>query len=128
MLPSKIFLDDFFSDLDSMKSTSKMMKCDIYEQNNNYMIEVDIPGYKKEDIHLEYENGYIKIKVEKQEKDEEDKKYIRRERKLYEQYERSFYVGQIEEDKIKANFENGILKLTVPKEETEIKRKRIEID
>lgn len=129
MLPSKIFFDDFFNDLESPKISNKIMKCDIYEEAGNYIVEMDIPGFDKKDINLEYEDGYLKVKVEKNtESNEEEKKYVHRERKSYQRYERSFYIGSIEEDQVKAKFNNGILKITIPKIEKKEQRKIIEIE
>ena len=95
------------------------MKCDIYEKEGNYIIEMDIPGYEKEDINMELENGYLKIQASKKEDSVEDKekKYVRRERHVVSKCERSFYVGDITEDRVKAKFKNGILEVTVPIEE-----------
>lgn len=126
MLPSRIFFDNFFDDFEPPKKLDKLMKCDIYEEGNNYMIEMDIPGFKKEDINMELENGYLRISVEKKSDNEEnDKKYVRRERHSYTKCERSFYVGDINEEEIKAKFNDGILKISVPKEETQKETKKI---
>lgn len=119
MLPSRIFFDNFFDELDSPKKFDKLMKCDIYEKEGNYIIEMDIPGYEKEDITMELENGYLKIQASKKDDSVEDneKKYVRRERHYVSKCERSFYVGDISEEQVKAKFKNGILEVTVPKEE-----------
>ena len=126
MLPSRMFFDSLFDREDE----NKMMKCDIYKTENNYILEIDIPGFKKEDIDIEYDNDYLTVKVERKEIETNDakKEYIKKERSMYEQYERSFYIGNIDEKDIKANFENGILKLTIPKEYEEKVNKRIEIE
>lgn len=127
MLPSRIFFDDFFDDFQPPKKLDKLMKCDIYEKENKYVIEMDVPGFKKEDINMELEDGYLKISVEKKsdEKETEDKKYIRRERHSYTKCERQFYVGNVNEDEIKAKFSDGILEISVPKEETKKDNKKI---
>ena len=95
------------------------MKCDIYEEDNNYVTEMDVPGFKKEDINMELEDGYLKISAEKKSDSEEKdgKKYVRRERHCYSKCERQFYVGNIKDEDIKAKFKDGILKISVPKEE-----------
>lgn len=99
------------------------MKCDIYEREGNYIIEMDVPGYTKEDINMELENGYLKIAIEKSDDEvlNEEKKYVRRERHTFTKCERSFYVGDISEEEIKAKFKNGVLEITVPKEKEEQK-------
>lgn len=127
MLPSKVFFDNFFDDFESPKRFDKMMKCDIYEKDGNYVIEMDVPGYKKEDINMELEDGYLKISAEKKsdEKEKDSKKYVRRERHCYSRCERQFYVGNISEDDIKAKFNNGILEISVPKEEEKKESKKV---
>lgn len=129
MLPSRIFFDDFLDDLTPSKEISKKMACDIYEDENNYCIEVDVPGFKKEDIKIECNKGNLKITAEKHSEKEENnkKKYLHRERKFYEKCERSFYLGEVEEDNISAEFKNGTLVITVPKEENHNSKKLIEI-
>ena len=130
MLPSRIFFDDFMDDLDIPrdKKFDKLMKCDIYEKDNNFVIEMDVPGFKKEDIKMELSNGYLNISAEHHmdDKDEDKKKhYIRRERKVDERCERSFYVGDIDEKSVEAEFKNGTLLITVPKEEKEKNNKKL---
>lgn len=125
MLPSRLFYDTFLDEMPSMKG----MQCDIYEKDNNYHIEMDVPGYKKDEIKIECHKGTLTITAEKNienEEKDEDKKYIRQERK-YGKIERSFYLGDIEEENIHAKFENGILEIIVP-EKKEIERKTIEIN
>lgn len=105
------------------------MKCDIYEKGGDYHIEMDIPGFTKNEISVETKDGYLTIAAEKKgEKNDEDKEknYIRRER-TYGKYERTFYLGDLDEDNISASFENGMLKLTVPKKEVQDTKKVIEI-
>ena len=129
MLPSRIFLDDFLDDLSSNKEHNNKMVCDIYEQDGKYFIEVDVPGFKKEDIKIECDKGNLKIVAEKHIEKEENnkKKYIHRERKFYEKCERSFYLGDVDESKISAEFNDGTLKIVVPKEENTNTKKLIDI-
>ncbi len=127
MLPSRVFFDNFFDDFESPKKLDKMMKCDIYEEDNNYVIEMDVPGFKKEDINMELDDGYLKISAEKKSDSEEKdgKKYVRRERHCYSKCERQFYVGNIKDEDIKAKFKDGILKISVPKEEEKKETKKV---
>ena len=127
MLPSRIFFDSLLDDYEDSRF-KKSMKCDIFEKDGNYKVVMDIPGFKKEDINIECDNGVIKISCEKKEEEneEDDKKYIRKER-VYEKCERSFNFGDIKEDEIEAEFTDGTLKLVIPKQEKVDTKKSIEI-
>lgn len=127
MLPSRIFFDNFLDDFEDNKF-KKMMRCDIYEKDGNYNIVMDIPGFSKEDINIECDNGVINISCEKNEEtnEEDDKKYIRRERR-FEKCERSFNFGDIKEDEISAEYNDGTLTLVIPKAEKVETKKNIEI-
>ncbi len=97
-----------------------VMKTDIKENENSFDLDIDLPGYKKEDVSAELKDGYMTITAQKNstndQKDEEGN-YIRRER-FCGTCSRSFYVGkEITEEDIKAKFEDGILKISVPKKE-----------
>ena len=123
MLPSRIFFDNF---LDEFKESDKM-KCDIYEKDNIYHIEADIPGFTKEDIKVEFNKGNLTITAEKSnDEEQEEKNYLRRER-YYGKYQRTFYLGEINEEDAEATFLNGILKITIPKKREEENKKYIEI-
>ena len=122
--PRSFNLDDFFNNYEKPNN----MKCDIYEKDGDYHIEMDIPGFKKEDINIECDKGYLTITAEKSnEEKEEDKNYIRRERS-YGKYQRSFYLGDINSEKIKAEFKQGMLKVVIPKSEEIETKKHIEIE
>lgn len=127
MLPSRIFFDNFLDDFEDNKF-KKMMRCDIYEEGGDYNIVMDIPGFSKEDINIECDNGIIKISCEKNEEtnEEDDKKYIRRERR-FERCERSFNFGDIKEDEISAEYKDGTLTLRIPKAEKVETKKNIQI-
>ena len=127
MLPSRLFFDSLLDDYEDSRF-KKSMKCDIFEKDGNYNVVMDIPGFKKEDINIECDNGVIKISCEKKEEEneEDDKKYIRKER-VYEKCERSFNFGDIKEDEIEAEFTDGTLKLIIPKQEKVDTKKSIEI-
>ena len=127
LIPRKFYLDDIFDDLAVSKNDN--MKCDIYELGGDYHIEMDIPGFDKKDISIETKNGYLTVIAEKNSEDsEEEKNYIRRERS-YGKYERSFYLGELDSDNVKAEFKDGILKISIPKKKEEKSAKKyINID
>ena len=100
---------------------ANLMKTDIQEHEDGYTLEMDLPGFKKEEIQIELNNGYMTISAAKgldeDEKDKKSGKYIRRERYTG-SCQRSFYVGEdVTEEDIKAEFKHGILKLFVPKKD-----------
>ena len=120
--------DDIFTDPFFEIGESKLMKTDIKEKKDKYLIDIDLPGYEKEDIKIEIQDGYLTVHAQtnKQEDEEEKGKYVRKERYIGE-CSRSFYVGDnITEEEIKAKFKNGTLTLKVPKgrEEKELPEKR----
>ncbi len=114
--------DDFY---DTKKSN--IMRTDIYEKEGNYVIEADVPGFKKENVKVDYEDGYLTITAKREEVKEENTNYIKKER-YYGEFTRSYYVGNINEDDIKAKFEDGTLKVTFPKEDPNKNVKQIPID
>lgn len=123
-------MDDFFDDFDTSffrparravrTERTDLMKTDIKETETGYELDVELPGYKKEDLNLDLTNGYLTISAEKNTENEEkdtDGRVIRKERYVG-SMKRSFFVGKdITEEDIKAKFEDGILKLGVPKKE-----------
>lgn len=126
MIPRKIYLDDIFDDFISTKR-EQGLKCDIYEKDDVYHIDMEAPGFEKKDISMEVKEGYLVITATKEAPvDEEGKNYIRRER-VYGKYERSFYLGDLDEDRIEASFNNGLLSITIPKKEKVENKKTIEI-
>ena len=129
MMPSifgESLLDDFFGFRDPFREypvvdKNSLMKTDVKESETGYQLEISLPGYQKENIHAELENGYLTVHAatshQKDEKDETTGKYIRRER-FSGSCSRSFYVGEdITEEDIKAKYENGVLTLAIPKKE-----------
>jgi HSP20 family protein len=113
MLPKRYLFENFFDDVLSEGRTIDM-KCDIYEKDNNYHIVADIPGVSKENVKVEYEDGYLKVSVFKtEEKEDTSKNYIRKER-YSGVVERQFYVGNIDQEMIDASFEKGTLMITLP--------------
>ena len=123
MLPRRFDLDSMFD----IFTPSMDMKCDIYENKGNYVIEADMPGLTKDDVTVDYNDGYLTIKAEKSSEDKDEKKdYIRQER-FYGSMERKFYVGDIDESKVSAEFKDGVLKVLMPKETIDKPSKTIEI-
>ncbi|WP_294837284.1 Hsp20/alpha crystallin family protein [Eubacterium sp.] len=136
LMPSvfgKDLFDDFFDfpfyddkEMDKLEKklyghrSKNLMKTDVQETENGYVLEMDLPGFSKDEVKASLKDGYLTIKAEKgldkDEKDEKTAKYIRRERYAG-SCERSFYVGDINEADIKGEFKHGILKLTIPKEQ-----------
>lgn len=126
LIPNKYYLDDFFDDFVSSKENS-MMKCDIYEENGKFNIEIDVPGFNKENINIECKDGYLTIEaIREMEENIGEKKYIRKERSRG-KYIRTFYLGDIDENSIEARYNNGTLCICVPKEEKKDTKKIIEI-
>ena len=133
MLPSifgENLFDDFFDDgfLNAFggrnplfgKHAKNMMKTDVRETDSTYEIDMDLPGFKKDEINVNLEDGYLTISASKGlDKDKKDKEgnYIRRERYAG-SMQRSFYVGEhVTEENVKASYESGVLHLVVPKQE-----------
>jgi HSP20 family molecular chaperone IbpA len=112
-----------FGDVDKKlygKHAPHVMKTDVKEHDDKFEVAIDLPGFKKDEIQLELQNGYLSISaskgVDKEEKDKKGK-LIRQER-YSGAMQRSFYVGKgITEEDIKAKFEDGVLKLDIPKKE-----------
>ena len=136
MLPSifgENLFDDFFDD-DFMrfpawsgrdplygKHAKNLMKTDVRETENTYEVDVDLPGFKKDEISVDLKDGYLTISAAKGlDKDQKDKqgKYIRQERYAG-ACSRSFYVGDVEAGDVSAKYEDGILKISLPKHEKE---------
>ena len=129
MLMPSIFGEDLFDDFmgypagrqaaaNAYPQVKDMMKTDIREHDEGYEVDIDLPGFKKDEIQMELKDGVLTVSAAKGlDKDEEDKKgkYIRKERYAG-AMQRSFYVGEnLTDEDIKAKYENGILKLSVPK-------------
>ena len=133
MLMPSIFGNDFFDDwMDASfgrmnnidrelygKNAARVMKTDVHEHEDGYDVEIDLPGFKKDQITLHLENGYLTVSAEKGlDKDEKDKrgKMIRQER-YSGSMQRSFYVGDVKPEDIKAKYESGVLTIVLPKKD-----------
>ena len=133
MLPSifsENLFDDFFNDNFGMfpvwnernplygKRTKNLMKTDVRETEDSYELDIDLPGFKKDEVTVDLKDGYLTISAAKGlDKEEQDKKgrYIRQERYAG-ACSRSFYVGDVEPKDVSAKFEDGILRISMPKE------------
>jgi HSP20 family molecular chaperone IbpA len=138
LLGEKLF-DDFmdfdfpafkgFEDADRKlygKHAAQLMKTDVKEHEKAYEVDIDLPGFKKDEIQLNLENGYLTVAAAKGlDKDQQDKKgrIIRKERYAG-SMQRSFYIGDgVNTEDVKARFEDGVLKLMIPKNEEKIPEK-----
>lgn len=119
--------DDFFKPA-LYNNTRNAMQTDIRETDSGYELAIDMPGFDKKDISLNLENGYLTIEAKREERVEDDKSYVKRERNY--SCKRSYYVGEsISEEDVKAKYLNGTLEISVPKKvEKETKRKNIAIE
>ncbi len=122
-----MFKDPFFE----RANENKVMKTDIRETDKSYLIDVDLPGFEKENIKMSIEDGYLTIEASTSKEDKNEKHNFLRKERFYGECSRSFYVGEdVKEEDIKASFKNGILSIEVPKTEEKEKlpeKKFIEI-
>lgn len=126
-------IGDLFDDSFFHKNESKLMKTDIKELDDKYVIDVDLPGYNKEDIKISVENGYLVINAStNEEKNEEEKGKVIKKERYYGQCSRSFYISDdLTVEDIKASYKNGTLSLEVPKkdeQETEAEKQYVQIE
>ena len=114
--------DDNFPFL-NFKNSPNHLRTNIYELDNEYIFSIDVAGIKKENIDISIEDGYLIVSINQNDELDNDtnKKYIRREL-LFNNMKRSFYVGDIKEENIKANLNYGLLVINVPKPNDEIKK------
>ena len=102
------------------------MKCDIYEEDDKYHIEIDLPGFKREHLNMEFNHGYLTVLASKKEEAQSNKNYIKRER-TYGVYKRDFYIGNVDYSKINAKYKDGVLIIDVIKSDDTKDKKTIEI-
>ena len=121
MLPSRLFFDDSFF------KEEETVKCDVFEKDGKIFVEMEAPGYTKDDISLSIDKGELSVTFEKENEKEETKKYLHRERKSYSKVTRTFYLGDVSEDKIDASFKNGVLVVSAPKKKEIETKKTISI-
>ena len=129
----KLFQSDLDSDFfDRFFKESNYPQVDVKEADNQYEVVVDVPGFAKDDISVDFKDGYLTISGKKEhssETTEEEGHYIRKERS-FGSFKRSFYIGDVDDQAIKGNFKDGVLHLAVPKpaEKESGNGKRIEIE
>ena len=141
MLPTVFgenLFDDFFDDSFGMmiarsplygKHARNLMKTDIRETDTNYELAIDLPGFKKEDIHVDVDGDTMTIRAERHsEHEDQDKKgnYVRCARS-YGSYQRAFDISGVEVANISAQYNDGVLKLNMPKKSAVVNAKQIEI-
>ena len=122
-------LGDFFVDgLWGKKNLlTETFRIDVQENEDDYVVEAELPGRSKEEIEVKMDRGRLQISIEKDKSSEEIKKnYIHRERK-HSSYNRSIYLADAAENGIVAKLENGVLNLTIPKKQKEDRSKKIDI-
>ena len=109
------------------QNTQNLMKTDIKEKKDGYELEIDLPGFKKDEVTAELNDGYLTVSAAKgldqDELEKETGKYIRRERYAG-NLSRSFYIGDVKQEDVKAVFKNGILSISVPKEDKKAKEEK----
>ena len=139
MLPSifgENLFDDFFGDPFGMmphgrdplygKHAKNLMRTDVRETEDTYELDVDLPGFKKDEIHIELKNGYLTISAERNsesEKKDDKGNFVRRERS-YGSFSRSFDVSSVKTDAITGEYKDGVLTLTMPKKEENVPTSR----
>ena len=134
MLPSifgEDLFDDFFNDPFGMMNASEgrsplygkhaknLMKTDVKETGDHYEVDIDLPGFQKDEIHVDVKDGYLTVSAQKGlDKDEEDKKgRVLRQERYAGACSRSFYVGDVKAEDVKAKYESGVLTVLIPKKE-----------
>ena len=116
MLQKRNYLNDYFDLFNKEYSKEKeYMKTDIYEKLNHYILEIDLNDINKDNIKINYENGYLTIKIFRNMVGDSKNVYVRRER-FFGELKRSFYIGLKRESDIKAIYKNGVLLISFAKE------------
>ncbi len=135
MLMPSIFGEDLFDDWFSFpterklygKNAARIMKTDVHEHEDHFALDIDLPGFAKDEITIELKNGYLSVAAEKaheESKNDKEGKLIRQERYMG-SMQRSFYVGKnVSDEDIKASFKDGVLSLCIPKKEAPLPEKK----
>ena len=127
LIPTRRPMNSLFNMLDAIDQDfafSSALRTDIIDQGDSLVLEAELPGFDKEEIEMEIQNGILTISASHKEETEteDEKKYLCRERRVS-SVKRSFQLEGIQEDSVTASFENGILKLQLPKQETRVSRR-----
>ena len=121
-------IDDWFGEPRFTRRTAAAMRCDIREKDGSYLLDIELPGYRKEDIHIDLEDGYLTVSAARNTSSEEKDKQgnILRQERISGSCSRSFYVGEeLTAEDIKAKYDNGELKIVLPKkDQKEIEAKK----
>lgn len=124
----QMFNSFFDNDMLAAAGRHNSFKVDVKETNDSVLIEADLPGVKKDAIDLTYDNNYLTITAHrKEETDNNDENMVRRER-YYGEFQRSFYLDNVNQDQIKAAFQDGVLRIVIPKETPQKLSKKIDIE
>ena len=131
LLPRTMFddmIDDWFGEPRFTRRTAAAMRCDIREKDGSYLLDIELPGYRKEDIHIDLEDGYLTVSAARNTSSEEKDKQgnILRQERISGSCSRSFYVGEeLTAEDIKAKYDNGEMKIVLPKkDQKEIEAKK----
>ena len=131
LLPRTMFddmIDEWFGEPRFTRRTAAAMRCDIREKDGSYLLDIELPGYRKEDIHIDLEDGYLTVSAARNTSSEEKDKQgnILRQERISGSCSRSFYVGEeLTAEDIKAKYDNGELKIVLPKkDQKEIEAKK----
>jgi HSP20 family molecular chaperone IbpA len=121
--------NDFF-DLDELfdfpvARTTSLLRTDVLEEDDKYVLDIEVPGFNKENIAISFEEGYLNIEAKQETTEESNDKYLRRERTT-ENANRKYYFGEVDYDAIKASFKDGLLNVEVPKKKPLVKTISIE--
>ncbi len=109
---NNFFNDEFFSLMNNLQGNFKV---DLKETDEDYLVEADLPGVKKEDITVKFQNNYLTISAKRDSSIENKKENFVRQERYYGEFNRSFYINNIDENNIDASFKDGVLKINLPK-------------
>lgn len=120
-------MNQLFDSKDGATAFLDSFKLDVRDQDGQYVVEAELPGIKKENIHIRYDKDYLILSVDQREEKEEDKDYVYRERRVT-SMQRSLHLPNVQEDGIKAKLTEGVLHLSIPKADDGSSTRTIEIE
>lgn len=118
------FLEDFFNN-SFMAGFSSTMRTDVKESEGNYILEIEMPGYNKEDIRVECMDGRVTVSAQHTQHSEENRHNVLRQERHYGKISRSYNFEGIDEEMVSAEYKDGILRITVPKQQESTQRKKM---